>query len=362
LPGLFAFAGESQLSPEVSVIVPLYNKERHVERAIRSVLAQSRADIELVVVDDGSTDDGARIVAAIRDPRIRLVTQANSGVSAARNRGIGESHADLIAFLDADDEWKPDFLATIIRLRERFPNCGAYATAHETVDRDGRRNSIRLAGIPGPPWEGIIHNYFRSSIESANNIVSSSTVAIPKTVLDHVGHFPVGVVYGEDADMWCRIALRYPIAFSSLPGALYHEDAGGRACERPMPLVFDEVIRSLEAALKSGVPPPGIPMDDVVEYKNWRHICSARVYIAAGLRSKARTHFRAASSTRRFRKEWRSRYVRSLVPLPLMNCARRVKRFVFRDHGAACLRETAQYGATESTSERERPRRVEDDQ
>ncbi len=323
--------------PAVSVVIPLYNKERHVARAVQTVLNQTHGDFELIVVDDGSTDGGARVVEAIQDLRIRLTRQANAGVSAARNRGIAEARAGLVAFLDADDEWLPDFLSTILRMRRRFPGCGAYATAFEIVNHVGQRKSITLAGIPDPPWEGIVHNYFRSAIESANQIVHPSAVAIPKTVLDHVGHFPVGVVYGEDADMWCRIALRYPIAFSSLSGAVYHEDADNRACDRPMPLVFNEVIRSLEAALKSGISPPGVPIGDVVEYKNWWHICSARVYIAAGLRSKARAHFRAAASTRRFRQEWRSRYLRSLVPLPLLDCARTVKRLVCRARACSVL-------------------------
>ena len=89
--------------PEVSTVIPLYNKGPHIERAIRSVLGQMFQDIEIIVIDDGSTYNGACVVKDISDPRIRLIQQENARVSAARNRGIKEANADLIAFLDADD-------------------------------------------------------------------------------------------------------------------------------------------------------------------------------------------------------------------------------------------------------------------
>ena len=94
----------------VSVIIPLYNKEPYVRRALSSIRAQTFEDFEVIVVDDGSTDEGARAVESFDDARVRLVHQQNAGPGAARNRGIAEARGELLAFLDADDEWTPTYL------------------------------------------------------------------------------------------------------------------------------------------------------------------------------------------------------------------------------------------------------------
>ena len=105
----------------ISVVIPLYNKERYIARAIQSALGQTYGDFELIVVDDGSTDGSVDIVSQFADTRLRLINQANAGVGAARNRGIKDAKYELITFLDADDEWMPDFLETVLELREEFP-------------------------------------------------------------------------------------------------------------------------------------------------------------------------------------------------------------------------------------------------
>ncbi|MFA6873908.1 MAG: glycosyltransferase family A protein, partial [Bacteroidaceae bacterium] len=114
----------------ISVIIPLYNKERYIKRAICSVLNQSFGNFEIVVINDGSTDNSASIVESIDDTRIKLINQKNTGVSAARNKGIAESKYDFIAFLDADDEWKENHLAIIASLIEKYPLCGVFATSY----------------------------------------------------------------------------------------------------------------------------------------------------------------------------------------------------------------------------------------
>jgi hypothetical protein len=236
----------------VSVIVPLYNKQRHVLRAITSVLAQTVPDFEVVVVDDGSTDGGGDIVRRMTDSRIRLVSQENAGVSAARNRGIAESRSELVAFLDADDEWEPGFLETVLALREQHPGAGIYATAYryqkgETTWRP------HFVDCVDSGRGGLLDDYFRAAMGQAP--VWTSAVMIPKWVFSEVGAFPVGVKTGEDRHMWARIALRHPIAWSPIEGAVYHLSADNRACALNPPAQDLAEAEVIEEFLRSGSEP-----------------------------------------------------------------------------------------------------------
>jgi GT2 family glycosyltransferase len=213
----------------ISVVIPLYNKAPHIGRAIRSVLLQTEPDYEVIVVDDGSTDDGAAIVAGLlaRDSRLKLVRQENQGVSAARNRGIAEACSDFIAFLDADDEWEADHLETLLRLRETFPDAGACATAYSYVNTRGKPVPAKFRGAPPAPWEGILPDYF-VSVSLGEPPVTGSTAGIPRSVFAELGLFRVGEKMGEDLDLWGRIALQKPVAFSWKGSAVYHMEAEGR--------------------------------------------------------------------------------------------------------------------------------------
>ncbi len=214
---------------KVSVVIPLYNKGAYVERAVRSALAQTFADFEIIVIDDGSTDDGAIVVSKISDSRIRLIRQENQGISEARNRGISEARSELIAFLDADDAWKPHFLSTILRLKARCPDVGIYCTKYEYVELSGKTWIPSFKGIPPAPWEGIIPDYFYAALGNIPPVWTSAT-AIPKAVFDAVGMFTPGEKVGEDIDMWLRIALQYKVAFSNEVSATYFRDTINGAC------------------------------------------------------------------------------------------------------------------------------------
>lgn len=212
--------------PTISVVIPLYNKKQYIKRAIDSVLAQTVQEFEIIVVNDGSTDNGADVVRSIPDDRIRLIEQENKGVSVARNRGIETSQSELVAFLDADDEYKSHFLATVLRLKERFPASGAYATAYEIKEPNGKTKKQVYKAIPPHPWEGVIPNYFKSAL--GVHLVCSSSVAVVKAVFKKAGLFPSGEKFGEDLDEWIRIAIDYPIAFSTEINSIYHQDANNR--------------------------------------------------------------------------------------------------------------------------------------
>jgi len=236
----------------VSVVIPLHNKVRHIRRAIDSVLAQSQRNFELIVVDDGSTDESADVVRSISDPRVRLIVQNNEGECAARNRGIREAAAELIAFLDADDEWGPSFLATVLDLRSRYPAAGLYASAYRFCkgEKSWRPNFICCVS---QARGGLLDDYFQAAIGPPP--VISSAVMIPRAVFTKAGCFPVGVRWGGDLHTWARIALRYRVAWSPLECAIYHLSADNRACKLVGPTTDTAAAPAIEAFLRSGDEP-----------------------------------------------------------------------------------------------------------
>jgi len=207
-------------APQFSVVIPLYNKAAEISRALYSVLRQTVQDFEVLVINDGSTDASPRVAATVSDSRIRIIDQTNSGECAARNRGIAEARSEVIAFLDADDEWLPSFLAIMARLTGSFPEAGAYAADYLSTSDAGVVYRLPKRGVPRHPWEGVLPDYFRT-----RNVLSSSSIVVRKDVFSNAGLFRVGVSLGGDLDMWLRIAARYPIAYSTHPGAVIHVNA-----------------------------------------------------------------------------------------------------------------------------------------
>jgi glycosyltransferase involved in cell wall biosynthesis len=206
---------------QISVVIPAYNAAVSIERAIGSVLAQSRPADEVIVVDDGSTDNTADIVRQFAD-KVKLISQANAGVSAARNAGIRAADGDWVAFLDADDQWLPDFLEAQTALLNRNPNLAWSAANYMTCYAD------RQAAEINPVFaEKLLNgkNYFDDyfSAYTYGFIGCSDTMLIRKNVLLEAGLFPVNLRVAEDIDLWWRIAYRYPqIGFVPQPLALYH--------------------------------------------------------------------------------------------------------------------------------------------
>jgi glycosyltransferase involved in cell wall biosynthesis len=222
-----AFQSFSVLDVPVSVVIPLYNKASHIERAVSSVLAQTYQHFELVVVDDGSTDGSGDIVRRFTDPRIRLIVQANAGASAARNRAVQEARYDLVAFLDADDEWHEDFLETVLKLRTKFPQAAVWGTAYTEVHIGGGMRQLPLDEETRRDPEGLLINFFRFSVRIQQPCNCSSTM-VRKDALLRVGGFPAGLARLEDTQVLFQLALRYPIAYCPVAKAIYHMEAENR--------------------------------------------------------------------------------------------------------------------------------------
>lgn len=160
----------------------------------------------MIVVDDGSTDDSARVVEGLDLPGVRLIRQPNGGVSAARNRGIAEAKGDYIALLDADDYWKPEYLERVAALIGRYPGCGLYSMGFEVHRPEGVFPNETVM------QEGIVGNYFRTAMRV--NLTQTSSVTIPRAVFERLGGFPEGMKLGEDQYVWTKIARTYPVCYS----------------------------------------------------------------------------------------------------------------------------------------------------
>jgi glycosyltransferase involved in cell wall biosynthesis len=198
---------------DISAVVPAYNASATILRTLRAIESQTVVPDEIVVVDDGSTDDTTTQVASLCDPRIRVIRQVNQGVSAARNSGIREARSSLVAFCDADDLWSSRFVETILALRSLYPDAVAYATCYRTVPPDAPESIAVANGLCFDGPLGVIDDYFHVASCSAPPI-HSSAVAVPRSALDRIGGFPVGIVSGEDLLTWARLAAMGSIAYS----------------------------------------------------------------------------------------------------------------------------------------------------
>lgn len=205
----------------ISVVIPLYNKEQHIANTIRTVLGQSFQDFEIVIVNDGSTDGSCEEVQKVEDSRIRLIHQANAGVSAARNRGIEEAAGEYIAFLDADDEWKPDYLATQHALTKKYPQCSVFAVNYEFRNAQGKVTPTIIRKLPFTGEDGVLTNYFEVASCSHPPICSIS-IMVRKSAIQAIGGFPVGIRLGEDLITWAKLACREKIAYSTANMAVYY--------------------------------------------------------------------------------------------------------------------------------------------
>ena len=193
--------------PQVSVIIPTYNRGWILKEAIDSVLTQDYNNFELIVVDDGSTDNTSEILASYGND-IKVLFQENKGVSAARNRGIAEASGQFIAFLDSDDLWLPQKLSTQVEFFDKTPDALICQTEEVWIRKGKRVNPKMRHKKPS----GMI---FEPSLELC--LVSPSAVMIRRVLFDRVGEFDVTLPACEDYDLWLRISCRFPVHLIDTP-------------------------------------------------------------------------------------------------------------------------------------------------
>jgi glycosyltransferase involved in cell wall biosynthesis len=204
-----------------SVIIPLYNKAPYIEKAINSVLSQSFQDFELIVVDDGSKDDGLKKVQEFKSSKIQIIEQENAGVSTARNNGVKAAKYNYIAFLDADDWWDKDFLQEIKKLIEECPEAAMYASSYYIVKNGNNR--VAPIALPENFKTGYI-DYIKTYSQRLCMPVTSITAVLKKSAFEETGGFKPQLKLGEDFDVWLRIALKHKVAFINKQLAYYNQD------------------------------------------------------------------------------------------------------------------------------------------
>jgi glycosyltransferase involved in cell wall biosynthesis len=211
--------------PLVSVVIPVYNGARFLSRAIDSVLAQTYPAVEVVVVDDGSTDDSRALVAGYGD-RVVAVHQANGGVAQARNAGILASRGELVAFLDQDDWWRPEKVAAQVRVFQSDAEIGLVHTGVGHYDEQAQAFVGRL-NPHDAPHELVGYCYERLLL---GNSIYNATVMVRRAALDAVGHFDASIAGNTVADyeLWLRVAQRFALAYVPEELAVFrlHADQG----------------------------------------------------------------------------------------------------------------------------------------
>lgn len=218
-----------------SVIIPVYNKEKFVEKTLKSVLGQTFSDFEILIVNDGSTDQSESIISGFDDQRIHYFFKENEGVSVARNFGIQKASSDYLCFLDADDYWHPSFLSTMNEYIQKLPDEKVFACAIE-VETNKKTFPAQYSISRTGDFE--IVSFFESSQKEA--ALWTSGVCIHKEVFKKAGIFDEQLKVSEDTDLWIRIGLSYKVVFIWQILARYVFDE--KSISRSRNYIFEDVF------------------------------------------------------------------------------------------------------------------------
>ena len=236
-------------NPRVSVVMPVYNVAAYVAEAVGSVLAQTFADFELIVVDDGSSDASMAIVRGFADPRLRIISQRNRGLAGARNTGIAAARAPLIAFLDSDDRWLPEKLALHVIHLDLNPDVGLSYSPSRFIDDAGTVTRMKMS----PRLEAITPE----QIFCRNPVGNGSTPVIRRSALDSVSFrhpdepartcwFDESFRQSEDIEMWLRLALVGRVRFEGIQIVLTEYRVGGSGLSAQIERQYATWLRVVE--------------------------------------------------------------------------------------------------------------------
>jgi len=257
-------------TPDISVIVPTYNRAHLVAEAINSVLAQTLGSLEVIVIDDGSTDNTLEVLQTFNDVRIRVIHQHNMGIGGARNTGIRTARGKYIAFLDSDDIWLPELLATEVPVLEERPEIDIVYAKAQAMDATGNLKPQMLGTAERFPGE-----YLRSMLYGFFGCLP--TTILRRECFDSVGLFDESLKGRVDWDMFLRISQYHQFHFINRVLARYrfHE---GRTTGPKSP-VFREVTQNHITVLDTFFAQPGLS-EDILSFKNTAY---RNAYLAAGM-------------------------------------------------------------------------------
>ena len=298
-----------------SVIIPGYNAEKFITRSIDSVLNQTFKQFEIIIVDDGSTDNTLNIVKKYKDSRIKIISQKNSGVSVARNEGIKNSKKQYICFLDADDEWYPNHLEILKTTINRFKNKKFFVTFSNTELLDGTViKQFRYKGIKQAFYvEDFLKYEFQNNMMKCFN---TNCVCVKRDVFEKYGLFEVGEKISEDVDMWNRIMIYEGKVVIPVETVLRHRDYS--IATRSMPIGVPFIFKKrIESYLKDNK----LNNNMKEELKKLYHImelASARSYIMHGLKKEGQLHLKLVDKKYVSKKKYYETLISLLLPSWIM--------------------------------------------
>lgn len=214
---------KSTIIPEnITVVIPLFNKEETIRRALLSIIKQDSEPFEILVIDDGSTDQGANIIHEITKeyPFVRLIAQENRGVSAARNLGVKNAETEYVCFLDADDEWEPNYLVELIHLINNNPEADFYGLRYR-IYRNENYEYPSVSCEEG--FSGLVPEFI-STYRNGYGLIHSSSVCFRKDFFEELGGFPEGKHNGEDIYLWLLAGIKGTYAFSYQIGSTVNKE------------------------------------------------------------------------------------------------------------------------------------------